>query len=260
MELIADLKFFPAADALQWAAGSHFDGELIFRRNRRTLTLSLDKGRIVRSESSEKLESFGQHLFAQGLVDARQLRAAAKRGEAHQLGITLIELNVIGRDELRAALTDYTLDLSCSVIPWPDGVVSVHASKLRPLTDPESEPVDAVFTTMEASRRVDEFARLRRNLPHDNIELGKGKFADPGDLDAAEQRLLEMFRSRHTIGDLYRLIGGCRFSFLKRVSELIHRRHLTRLHVGSMPRPAGENQTSLVDVVFDGHLSHRLHA
>ena len=260
MELIADLRYYPAADALQWAASSGFDGRLLFRRNRHALTVSLDGGRIVRCESNKELESLVQHLFAQGLVDSPDLAAAGQLSEPSRLGRTLVEMKVLTQSQLRQAVADHTLDLACSVIPWPDGIVSAQAAKLRPLTDPEPEPIEALFATIEAARRVDELQRIRMILPHDNIELEAGNAEEGEELAPAAQRLLETLRPGHTVGDLYGLIGGCKFSFLKRVRELIARGRLVRRHVGQAPEPAKESRTSLVDVVLDAHLDRRLRA
>jgi len=260
MELIADLKHFCATEALQWAAGADFDGRLAFHRNRRVLTLSIHGGRIVGAESNNQLESFRQHLFAQGLADALELVQAQLRHEPDRLGPTLVEMEVLTPEALEAAVNEHMLDLACSLVLWTDGVVAAHASSIRPLTDPEPEPLEALFVTMEAARRVDELGRIRDRLPHENIEIGPGDSSGEIGLSAGEQRLLETLQPRHIVDDLYRLIGGSRFTFLKRVDGLISRGLLSSLHVGPAPESTEENQTSLVDVVFDGHLAHRLHA
>jgi hypothetical protein len=177
-----------------------------------------------------------------------------------RLGPTLVEMKVLTRDQLRATVAEHALDLACSVIAWSDGIVSATAAKLRPLTDPEPEPLEALYVTLEAARRIDELERVRIIVPHDNIELAEGDAAGTEDLDPAEQRLLETLRPRHTVGDLYGLIGGCKYSFIKRVRDLIGRGRLVRLCIGPKPKPAEADRTSLADVVLDAHLDRRLRA
>lgn len=260
MELIADLQHFPAAEAFQWAAGGRFDGQILFRRNKRALTVSFTGGRIVQCESNHRLEWFAQHLFAQGLVDAMDLAAARQQDRKDRLGATLIGLGILDRETVRQALMEHTLDLACSVIGWPDGIVAAKSSVLRSLVDPDPEPLEALFVTLEATRRLDELERMRVVVPHDNVVLGRADAPNAETLSAPRRRLLETHVPGETSGQLYEHVGGCRFSFESALGRLVEEGHLTVDALGEAPPPPRPNGLTLVDVLLDNDLDRRLRA
>jgi hypothetical protein len=260
MELIADLRRFPPADALQWAAAAQFDGQVLFRRNKRALTVSFTGGLIVQCESNHRLEWFAQHLFAQGLVDAMDLAAARQQDRKDRLGATLIGLGILDRETVRHALMDHTLDLACSVIGWPDGIVAAKSSTLRSLVDPDPEPLDALFVTLEATRRLDELERIRLAVPHDNVELGRGDAGGAGTLNPPRRRLVEVHKPGQTAGELYAEVGGCRFAFESNLARVVEDGCLKIEALGVAPPPPAENRLTLVDVMLDNDLDRRLRA
>jgi hypothetical protein len=261
LDLIADLRHYPAPDALQWAAAARFDGPVVFRRNQRAMTMAFSQGRIVRCESNQPLESFRHHLFAQGWVDRLDLAAAESQSDAPHLGAALVAMKVLTPHALRDAYTEHTLDLACSVVPWPDGVVAASATNLRPLHDPESEPLDPVYATMEAARREDELARIRETLPHDNVRLGTRLGASTlADWEPGEKRLLDALVDNQTAGELYQEVGGCKFSFWRNLFAIMHRQAILCLEIGRPPRPEKANRLTLVDVLLDSDLDRRLMA
>jgi hypothetical protein len=260
MDLIADLQYFSAADALQWAASRRFDGQILFRRNKRSLTFSFAEGCIVQCESNHRLEWFAQHLFAQGLVDAMDLAAARQPDHKDRLGATLIGLGILDRETVRHALMDHTLDLACSVIGWEDGIVAAKSSSLRPLADPDPEPLEALFVTLEATRRLDELARIRLAVPHENVELLAGPAEPEDSLTPPRRRLLEQFTSGQTLGALYAEVGGCRFSFESNLARVIEESLIQIGSLGVAPPSSAENMLTLVDVLLDNDLERRLRA
>ena len=203
MELIATLSCFPSADVLQWCGANRFDGHLAFRQSDRVITLSCDGGRIVEVSSSSRRESFGRHLFCQGLVSESDLAAAEATDMRARLGEKLVELGILTRQQIRLALVDHTLNLTCEIAGWKDGIVSAQAANLRPLSDIEPQPLDPFFAVMEAARREDELGRLRVFLPHDNVKLGHCELAELEGLSPAMLRTLEVFEPGDTLGQLF---------------------------------------------------------
>ena len=259
MDLLADLRHYPAADALQWLGAAHFDGRLVFQRNRRTVGVAVAGGRIVSCVSNNPLETFRRHLYSQAWVDRLDLAAASRQAEEQGLAETLVASNVLSRRQLREACTEHTLDLICSVATWPDGVVAASASRLRQLNEPESQPLDPVFAIMEATRRIDHLARIRETVPHDNVRLGVGH-GSRGDktYSPPQERLLQDFDGSYTVGQLHQVVGGCEYSFLRDLAELLDGGALVCTEVGAAPAPPEENRVSLADVLFDHDLDLHL--
>jgi len=208
MDLLATLSCFPAPDVLQWCGANRFDGHLAFRRGAHNVKLSCKGGRIIQVSSSERWESFGRHLFSQGLVDDLDLATATNHDPSARLGERLVELGVLTRQQVRVALVDHTLNLTCSIVQWKDGVVSAHAANLRPLSDIEPQPLDPFFVVMEAARRADELGRMRVFMPHDNVELGLSEDAELEGLSPCMLRTLDLFEPGDTIGRLAEKVGG----------------------------------------------------
>jgi hypothetical protein len=260
MELIAALSCFPSADVLQWCGANRFDGHLAFRRSDRIVKLSCNAGRIIQVSSTARRESFGRHLFSQGLVTERDLDAADNEDQRARLGEKLVEIGLLTRHQVRVALVDHTLNLACTIARWTSGVVSAHAAKLRPLSDIEPQPLDPFFAVMEAARREDELGRLRVFLPHDNVELGPGDAEELEGLSPAMLRTLEVFETGDTLDRLYEKLGGSRFLFLKSVGDLITAAVLRTVAIGPRPPQPEPRSDSLVDVLLDQRKNHRLRA
>jgi len=260
MDLLADLNYYPATDAMQWAAAARFDGSLVFQRNHHKLTMSLAGGRIVCCDSNQPLESFRQHLDSQGWVDRLDLCAVDQYKGPGGLAEKLVELQVLTKQQAREIYSEYTLDLACSVVAWPDGVVAASATKLRPVNQLEATPIDPVFATLEGARRVDELARVSKLVQHDNVQLGAGDSkSNQADLSAAQERMLASFDGSQTVGELYQLVGGCKYNFLGTLEELVAAGVLICLEAGPSP-PEEENRTSLADVLVGSDLDRRLMA
>lgn len=258
MQLLADLESYPASDAMQWAAAAQFNGTLAFQRNQRLLTMTLDQGRIVRCESNRPHEGYRQHLYSQGWVDRLDLVAADKLAEPTTLSDKLVELGIMSERQARETYTAHTLDLACSVASWPDGVVFATAAKLRSLDAPRAQPIETVFATMEAARRVDELQNIRQIVPHDNVTLGAGPNAQaPPRLDPGQQRLLEFFDGSQTVGELYQVVGGCRYNFMRNLEALLEAGVLACVEVGTPPEPAAPNRRTLLDVLLDNQSERR---
>jgi hypothetical protein len=155
---------------------------------------------------------------------------------------------------------DHTLDLACSVIGWPDGIAAAKSTTLRQVVDPDPEPLDAMFVTLEATRRLDELERLRLAVPHDNVELGRGDCETPEALTAPRRRLVEMHVPGQTVGELYDQVGGCKFAFESNLARVVEQGCLKVTALGVAPPQPGENRLTLVDVLLDNDLDRRLRA
>ena len=151
------------------------------------------------------------------------------------------------------------MDLACAVVLWPDGIVAASRHNLRSVKEPSATPLNTVFATMEAARRVDELDRIRQVIEHDNVRLGAGAAAaSRSGHNPAEQRLLESFDGSQTVGELYQVVGGCRYNFLRNLEQLVDDGVLLCVEAGSPPPPPKENRLTLVEVALDRDLDQRL--
>lgn len=215
MEFSGRLAAFPIGDILQWAHHDRRSGALVVRRSGREKRVYFRDGEIVACISDEAAEFFGQHLLNSGRLDeAKLIRALTHcKKSGDRLGRTLVELDLLAREEVEEALRAHVEDLVCDLFLWPNGIfffLAEEAAEEQGL--PEPLPCPAV--ALEGSRRADEHERIRRLFVHDQVVLKRGgpeaKSAGP-----LEQRILAQVDGERGLVELYREVRGSWFRFLE---------------------------------------------
>jgi hypothetical protein len=220
MEFSGRLASFPIGDILQWAQNDRRSGALVVRRSGAEKRVYLLDGDIVACYSDDAAEYFGQYLLTRGLLaEADLIRALThcqKRGG--RLGRVLVELGLLGTDEMRAALREHVEDLVCELFLWKTGIFyftteSVPADQTLPA------PLPAAALALEGSRRADEYLRIRRLFVHDHVALVAGKRAaeSPSPLAA---RILAAVDGERTLRELYSEVRGSWYRFLETAYRL----------------------------------------
>ncbi|MGE0641060.1 MAG: DUF4388 domain-containing protein [Thermoanaerobaculia bacterium] len=214
MEFSGRLAAFPIGDILQWAQNDRRTGALVVRRSGSEKRIFLRDGAIVACFSDDPAEFFGQHLLVNGQLQEpaliRALTHCQKSGQ--RLGAALVELGLLGADEVEAALRQQIEDQVCDIFVWRSGIFYFAAEAL-PAEQELREPIAAVAVAMEGSRWADEFQRIRRVFVHDNIVLQKGRKAPQGLLTPLERRIFRLVDGHLTLAELYNEVRGsyCRF-------------------------------------------------
>ncbi|MGH9465203.1 MAG: DUF4388 domain-containing protein [Thermoanaerobaculia bacterium] len=222
MELFGLLKTFPVADVLQWAANERATGVLVFRHSRSEKRIHLDDGQVVACFSSEPLEFFGRYLLANGqLQQGELLRAIAHcRKQKVRLGQGLVELDLLPREIVQAALRRQIEDSICDVFLWRQGLFyfaqeDLEREELLP------QPIHTIGLVMEGTRWIDEHVLMRERLPNDDLTLRKGP-AWPGEgLAPLGRHAAEAWARGGTLVDHYQRIGGSYFRFLEVMAQLV---------------------------------------
>jgi len=220
MEFSGRLAAFPVADILQWVHNDRRAGSLVVRRSGCEKRVFFHEGDIVACFSDDAAEFFGQHLLVQGLVDEAKLINALTycRKEGSLLGSALVELKILGRDEVSAALQEHVEDQVCELFLWKNGVF-YFTTEMVPTGQQLPEPISAAAVALEGSRRADEHARIRRLFVHDQVVLQKGSEtrSRPTSLEA---RVLKVVDGRRTLAQLYNEVRGSWFRFLEATYRL----------------------------------------
>ncbi len=222
MELFGLLKTFAAADVLQWAANERATGVLVFRHSRAEKRIHLDEGQVVACFSSEPLEFFGRYLLASGqLQQGELLRAIAHcRKQKVRLGQGLVELDLLPREVVQESLRCQIEDSVCDVFLWRQGLFYFTQEELE-REELLPEPIHTMGLILEGARWIDEHARLRGQLPNDDLTLRKGADWPGGELPPFARHIVDAWTRGSTLTDHYQRLGGSYFRFLEAVEALV---------------------------------------
>lgn len=221
--LEADLSAFSTADALHWAGSSRFGGRLRFSRDGRRIELLIAEGQLINAASSARNESFGSHLFAEGLIDDFDLAAATvySRDNQARVGTAIVELGVLGEDVVREQLQQHLVNLAELPLEWGDGRLTAHRRLEDDGAGIEAERIDLNFLMIESARRKDEIDRIRKYLPTDDCTLGFGVFELDPTAPARQLRITGALKEGDTTRELYERIGGSYHQFLWALRRLL---------------------------------------
>ena len=222
MEFSGRLAAFPMGDLLQWAKNERRTGALVVRRSEREKRVYFHQGEIVGCLSDDPAEFYGQHLLVNGYLDDGQLFKALTHCTSQniRLGAALRELEILSPEVIQRTLREQIEDSICDMFLWPRGLFYFQAEEM--LTDEEllPAPIDTLGLALEGARWIDEMARLRRILVHDEVVLRRGELWPGIELEPLGRRVARNIDGERTLSDLYKKVRGSYFRFLSVTYDL----------------------------------------
>jgi hypothetical protein len=233
MDFSGHLSAFSAAHILQWAANERRTGALVVRRARCEKRIYFDGGRVVSALSDDPGESYGRYLLLYGHVGEASLVQGLQRCRQTglRLGSVLVELEILGKGEVRDTLRRHFFDIVCDIFIWRQGVFYFEAEEPPVETIPPA-PIETMQLVLEGTRWIDELARIRRIFVHDNVVLRHGPKYPEGGLSGIESRIGAAVDSRSTLGEIYASVRGTYYPFLATAFDLCMREVLDIAEVG----------------------------
>ena len=238
MDFSGHLSAFPAASILQWAANERRTGALVVRSSRCEKRIQFRSGEVVACISDDPGESYGRDLILTGFVTEENLVHALQscRQTGHRLGAVLVELGLLTEDQVRQTLRRQFSDSVCDIFLWPRGIFYFEAEE--PLAvQLLPAPIDTMGLVLEGTRWIDELARIRQLLTHDNVVLCYGPKYPVRELTPYETRVGAIVDGRSTLAELFASVRGSYFRFLDTAHRLCQRRVLDILRVGEASEP-----------------------
>jgi hypothetical protein len=252
MEFSGRLAAFPMADLLQWAKNEACTGALIIRRSQREKRIYFNAGDVVGCLSNDPAEFYGQYLLLNGYLDEDQLVQALSvcSARGNRLGLTLRELGFLAADLIQRTLRSQIEDEICDLFLWQRGVFYFMA-ELPPEEEILPEPINVLGLAMEGGRWLDEMARIRRVLVHDDVVLRRGEVTvSMADLSPVKRRLVGAVDGERSLGELYAKVRGSYFRFLEATFQLCVGRVLD---IAEVPDSAehGTHEMSVYDLMLE---------
>ncbi len=223
MSLSGDLKTMDLAELLQWITLGRKTGSLAFIRNKIKNYVYFRDGKIVSSRSNEPTKQLGHFLLFHGKINEVQLKRALELQQLnHQhLGRIIVEEGYISREEVEKALVDRTQEVIYDLFLWDDGYFH-FASSGYSLEELVLINLDINAILFEGVRRKDEWGRIRRTFPSNNVLLALREGADPKmvALTPLQKKLLFLVTREKTITDMILETHGSEFQVNNELYQL----------------------------------------
>lgn len=185
MALEGSLKDFSLADMFRLLANGSKTGTLHLAREDAEGTVCFRDGRIFFASSNWNRESLGRRLVKAGVISDKQLRQALglqkiQRAEkaARRLGQILVDEGYLEAKFLENVIQEQITDTLFDLFLWEEGALRFEADDAC-----ESEDIGVSVSVenviMEASRRLEQWARIRERIP--SMDLPFMMAAGPGE-------------------------------------------------------------------------------
>lgn len=195
------------------------------RRNQGTVYF--DRGAIVGAEVRSNPRPLGEQLVRAGRLTETELamvRDLQGKGDRRRLGEILVEMGALTQRELERQVRQQIEEVVFEVVSWREGYFSFAEGPLSDLrTEAEIRiPTEAVL--MEGARRIDEWSRIERHIPHLGVVPGLAPVDEgvPGALDLlpSEWELLALIDGERDLRAIAAALGRSEFEVAKIVFGL----------------------------------------
>ncbi|HEX8951430.1 MAG TPA: DUF4388 domain-containing protein, partial [Polyangia bacterium] len=171
----------PFADLLQWISDARRSGTLQVALEFEERYLRFVDGAIAAYGSDDPMaRDLGRLCLLRGLCDeAAILGAAEQQRRSHMpLGDVLVSSGVVAHDALEEAVRLHVEETVLGLFLWPEGrftyrdeIAPEDVAQFMPPEYELAEPIPTRAILMEGMRRLDEWTRIVKVLPTDEVQL-----------------------------------------------------------------------------------------
>ncbi len=222
--LSGDLRAIPLADVLHLLNSNLASGTLRCARGGLAKTIEWEKGAIVFARSTAPEDRLGSYLVARGKLTTAQIEKAAPMvGDQERLGKALVRLGLLTPSELWEAVRAQITEIVYSLFHWKDGAFDFREG--RPPAEKINLDTGIMNIIMEATRRVDEWSRIKAKIQSDRVILAPLKsleeVARSVRLSEFERAVLGLVDARRTVRDIVGLAGRSDFDTWQALYSLL---------------------------------------
>jgi hypothetical protein len=204
-------------ELLQWLSQSKKSGTLEIVHSPVEKKIFFKDGLILSSASNRPEEHLGHFLVSRGLISEAQLQQAIESQEKSRmlLGMILVNNGAIAEKDLTRMLRLKAEESIYEIFAWTEGDFRFLDEVL-----PESAMVpmrmDVTGIVMEGVQRVDEWRRIRKAIPHEQmIPVAVVDFSGIPGLGAGEQRILGLIDDERTVEEIRLLTHATEYQVCK---------------------------------------------
>jgi hypothetical protein len=223
MSLSGNLNTMDLAELLQWVTLGRKTGSLTFIRNKSKNYIYFKGGQIISSRSNEPTKQLGHFLLFQGKLTEAQLKKALEVQQQTRsiLGKVLVQEGFVSSEGVQNALEERTREVIYDLFLWEDGFFH--------FTDNSYDPNELILIQLdmnsvifEGVRRKDEWSRIRKVFPSNDIILGicPGVDLKPVNLTSVQRKLLFHISLGKPISEIILEVHGSEFRVCFALFEL----------------------------------------
>lgn len=189
--------------------------------------IQFEEGAVVSASVRSNPHRLGLLLVRAGKITEAELELASEmqeRGDTRRLGAILVEIGAITQRELEHQVRLQVEEVIFEVMGWREGYFSFTEG---PLEDRDADAIVRIPTEallMEAARRIDEWSRIERQVPHLGVvpALRAMDEGDEGLLDLlpSEWEVLAMIDGTSDLRHIAGTLGRSDFDVAKTVFGL----------------------------------------
>lgn len=171
----------PFADLLQWISDARRSGTLQVNLEFEDRFLRFVDGAIAAYGSDDPMaRDLGRLCLVRGLCDEAALLAAVEQQrQSHMpLGDVLVSSGAVSHDALEEAVRSHVEETVLGLFLWPEGrftyrdeIAPDDVAQFMPPEYELAEPIPTRAILMEGMRRLDEWTRIVKVLPSDEVQL-----------------------------------------------------------------------------------------
>lgn len=222
-------------EVLQFLSMGKMTGALVIDHGSYSVTLTLRHGKLVNSSSLGRPRRLGQMLVNRGLIDRTDLETALElqkdRDPQPLLGRVLVERGLISMEQLKQAIRLQLEEEMWDLFAMPEGSFKFeHGAPVEDadvIVEMEIEPL-----ILEGTRRLDEWARIIRNIPGDHAVPAIRPLADASDRELMtfsdnEWRVLSLVNGFYNVGSISARTGIGRFETYRILNSFLASGYVT---------------------------------
>jgi len=225
MSIQGNLETFYLSSLLQMLNYEKKTGRLKIKSKNNEVQIILFEGDIVFATETQKRNRIGMLLMNNGLIDQQVLDTCLdlSREKNQGIGKTLVQEGYITLNKLNTFLLKQAENTIYNVFLWESGEFEYNDAELN-LRGVLGKKFNIMNIMLEASRRIDELAVLKKQIPDDQAmpKLTVNLEDNPEiKLNSEEWRVLSIINSNSTVRHILDQTGYDDFSGYKILNSLI---------------------------------------
>src|SRR2546426_228044 len=186
-------------------------------------TIFFEDGAIVYAEIRSNPHPLGSLLVRTGRVNDADLERArdmqVRGGDRRRIGEILVELGVVTPRELQRQVRFQIEEVVFEVMGWREGYFSFTEGPLSEVPAESAVRIPTEALLMEGARRIDEWARIEKRLPHLGVvpAFAAAQAGSEGDLDLLppEWEVLALIDGQRDVRGVAAALGRSDFGVAK---------------------------------------------
>ncbi len=205
MALKGNLRDFPVTQLLNLVNVAHKTGTLVVERSQEQVYVSFKDGKLSFARDGVDAAGLTMVLYHAKKLNAAQVRAINERAGGmsdKELGLLLINSNLITQQEILTSLQAYYLGLVNRIFTWSEGLFRFE-NELMPPNDKITVRINLENLIIDGTRKMREWEQLQGEIPSLEMAL---KFSErPGvnlrnlNLSVDEWKVISFINPKNTI-------------------------------------------------------------